>query len=1392
MADTRKSLKKGTVLKLDKDFVVLDEIGRGAGCLVYDGYYADPLSGRHRVRIKECYPCRIKAERGPRGELMVDAGSEETFRRAKEVFSDAYKKGIRIRNRLGLTNATADAVWIAESNHTLYTVTGYVEGADYRESAENCLKDVFTRMKRLCVILENYHACGYLHLDIKPENILIPADTKEQIILFDFDSLLEMDGTEKAGEVRIPYSDGFSAPELLNGGIGRIGTAADIYSIGAVVFYKLFGRAPGALDRAWDAEYDFSAICFSDERYQPKLFYRLAEFFHKTLSTAPSLRYRDMGAAREALAGLEKLADVEGMVFMDHFFYSFPGFVGRSGELSRIREIFFDEGTDVVFLSGMGGIGKTETARRFAHAFRRRFNRIVFLRFAGTIQETVCSDELMIAGCVRDEQESLREFYERKLSVLRNNATKEDLVILDNLDNDESTAAEDDEDLNDLLGCGCRILVTSREDFWREYGYAQIDIGPLKKEEEWGALFRNNNGRTYPKEEQEAVRDLVDFFDGHTMAVALAAKHLRHTGRQPSKLLAQMMQKEGMANAGELPVRHNKDEVRRRARLYSHLQTLFDLSGFDRTESEIMGSLSLLGPVRIKKSVFLQYFGPCEDIETPVGRLIDRGWIEYEEKTGKLSLHQIILDLAYHSLQPSSENCPRLTRAMISYFKENENSYVRRENRRRLAEHVMERIGGADELRARLCYEYGRRIAKAGSRQQEQALQEAEAVCRTMHSYESRILMADILQAKIPPLAGSYDWIGLEDEEMDEALNRVYEKACGLEKRICAVLEEITAQIPGVNDVVVQLFLQTADRMEALGDSICEECLMLETSEDSGLARMYREARRLYLYTEKLAEENAVSLEIKETLYGKMAAFYSEEDFVHSIRCSCVGDEAGSARYSEKLHRVREALPGGRDRFYTDETAYRDAAWKAGKEGRYMDALSLYQKALEDPNEIPEDIWCDMGCVHMELHQYEEAEALFLASLRETESKGDDPCAVLEKMAELYGLQEREDERTACYDRLIHLKGSRAARGDAEAAVKVLLYRIEKEKCKDVSKTADRPEETVRQMFETAEACRQAGGLSSAAPLYEYIAKDTRFRKIHQEYYAKSVLWAAADREDRGDHEAALALCRYAGELLKEDMPDKKYAEALLKKTKADIYRYMDDGPECRQQIDYYLLTERELAKRQEGTDAFTAWKEAVCGCMYANDHETAAKCLNRLAEAAKKEAAGESRMRCFLEYCSLCFWWDRENHAMERLSDHRRILYGEFVRYIRRGEPVDTALCRDVLKAVGDCAFKSRAFSTALYACLASVRFLLEGHEGNRIETADTLPEDEAYLDSLAREAEHVFPDSVDADRLDDVVREIDRILAGIEKEERLRDLYAKLQGIRERYKTAQMEFRW
>ncbi len=505
MFDKRKPLPQGWELVFGEEhrYVIAEEIGRGGSCIVYNGFYRDRIGERHLVKIKECYPYRLEIERDAKENLTPDLSCEQTFLAEKQKFLEAYRKNTALKTTLGLVNSTANATNIYEYHNTCYVVMTEIEGRDYRSEADENLQSLFLHLRTLARIVKKYHDCGMLHLDIKPENVLLIPETKEQMVLFDFDSMVRKEKIQtQPNGWTFSVSDGYAAPELVRGKCSKICEATDVYAIGAIAFYKLFGRTPNAMDSAVGAIYDFSGMKWKDARYQPVLFRLMQEFFHRTLAATVRRRYASVDEVLEILEKLIRESDVERVFLYHGFVYNTANFVGRENELRQIETIF-SSGQQVLFLSGMGGIGKTELAKRYAYLYGEEYRTIVFVPYQGSIVQTVCGEDIHIHNVHREQSEegleTEEEYFERKLKILKEQTTKDDLIILDNFD------VEEDENLERFLECSCRFLITTREDF-RDYDFCQIDVQQMENINDVEALFAVYNPRSYEEEERGQIR----------------------------------------------------------------------------------------------------------------------------------------------------------------------------------------------------------------------------------------------------------------------------------------------------------------------------------------------------------------------------------------------------------------------------------------------------------------------------------------------------------------------------------------------------------------------------------------------------------------------------------------------------------------------------------------------------------------------------------------------------------------------------------------------------------------------------------------------------------------------------------------------------------------------
>ena len=87
------------------------------------------------------------------------------------------------------------------------------------------------------------HQRGVLHRDIKPGNILMDANGQPHLLDFGLAKLLEADSTLTLTEA-IMGSPSYMSPEQAAGQARQLTVAADIYSLGAVLYEALTGRPP--------------------------------------------------------------------------------------------------------------------------------------------------------------------------------------------------------------------------------------------------------------------------------------------------------------------------------------------------------------------------------------------------------------------------------------------------------------------------------------------------------------------------------------------------------------------------------------------------------------------------------------------------------------------------------------------------------------------------------------------------------------------------------------------------------------------------------------------------------------------------------------------------------------------------------------------------------------------------------------------------------------------------------------------------------------------------------------------------------------------------------------------------------------------------------------------
>jgi serine/threonine protein kinase len=163
------------------------------------------------------------------------------------------------------------------------------------------LRRIIGIMAKVSRGVQHAHLRGILHRDLKPGNILL--DDRGEPLVTDFGLAKWLDGASDLTRTLTTFgTPGYIAPEQAQGSAKNVTAAADIYGLGAILFYLLTGRPPFVGKNA------LAVIKHASERPAPKLRTiapeldrNLEAICAKALEREPQARYASAGDLAEDL-----------------------------------------------------------------------------------------------------------------------------------------------------------------------------------------------------------------------------------------------------------------------------------------------------------------------------------------------------------------------------------------------------------------------------------------------------------------------------------------------------------------------------------------------------------------------------------------------------------------------------------------------------------------------------------------------------------------------------------------------------------------------------------------------------------------------------------------------------------------------------------------------------------------------------------------------------------------------------------------------------------------------------------------------------------------------------------------------------------------------------------
>jgi tetratricopeptide (TPR) repeat protein len=374
---------------------MVDRVGQQLGnyqlvSLLGQGGYAEVYLGQH-VRFKQQAAIKVLCAQ------LSSAEAEHFQHEAETIAQLSHPAIIRV-----LDFDVQDGV--------PFLVIEYAQGGSLRQrypkGSQVPLPQIVTYVQQVADALQYAHDQKLIHRDIKPENMLLGR--RQELLLSDFGIATVAHSSGSLSTKEAVGTLAYMAPEQIE---GHPREASDQYALGCVVYEWLCGERP--FDGS-PTEVMVQQLSMPPPPLQGRvdtISPSIEQVVLRALAKDPRARYpsvHDFAAALEqaSLPAASSHVPLAGQATQPPAeqpwnvpFARNAYFTGRGQLLARLHEQLFSGQraalTQSAALSGLGGIGKTQTAIEYAYRYRQEYRAVLWVR--ADSRDTLLADYVAIA-----------------------------------------------------------------------------------------------------------------------------------------------------------------------------------------------------------------------------------------------------------------------------------------------------------------------------------------------------------------------------------------------------------------------------------------------------------------------------------------------------------------------------------------------------------------------------------------------------------------------------------------------------------------------------------------------------------------------------------------------------------------------------------------------------------------------------------------------------------------------------------------------------------------------------------------------------------------------------------------------------------------------------------